>query len=451
MVPGGPGVGAGQPRARPLPVPAGPRSRRVGAAEQLALHVRRLGLGAGARRRVVPAPVRRHPARPQLAQPRGPRGLRERRCGSGSTAASTASGSTWRTALFKEEGLPDVGPTTQRHARSGNELDSRCATSTGSTTIYRRWRQILAEYDGDRIGVAEAWTPTAERTALYVRPDELHQTFNFHCLLADWSAASFARGDRRARWPRCAPVGAPPPGCCRTTTWSGTPPATAAAPGLARARAATLAMLALPGSAYLYQGEELGLEQVDVPARAPPGPGLPPRPRRRAATAAGCRSPGPATRRRTASGRGTSSPGCRSPATGLGHGRGPDGPTRTRRWRSTGRPWPPARAQLAEGWDDDIAWLDLGADVLAFRRGPLTVVVNCGDDAIKLPEGDVVVATEEHDGRSARRTRASGCAEVRRPGSGCSGRAPSRTRRARRRSSRTAARRAACGAAGRCR
>ncbi len=34
--------------------------------------------------------------------------------------------------------------------------------------------------------------------------------------------------------------------------------------GLARARAATLAMLALPGASYLYQGEELGLEQVDV-------------------------------------------------------------------------------------------------------------------------------------------------------------------------------------------
>ena len=51
--------------------------RRVGAAQQLALRVRRLGMGAGARRRVVPPPLRRHPARPQLAQPRGPRGLRE--------------------------------------------------------------------------------------------------------------------------------------------------------------------------------------------------------------------------------------------------------------------------------------------------------------------------------------------------------------------------------------
>jgi alpha-glucosidase len=55
-------------------------------------------------------------------------------------------------------------------------------------------------------------------------------------------------------------------------------------------------------------------------------------------------------------------------------------------------------AMLGEGWDDDIAWLDLGDDVLAFRRGPVTVVVNCGDDAIELPGGGVVVATEDLDG-----------------------------------------------------
>ena len=85
--------------------------------------------------------------------------------------------------------------------------------------------------------------------------------------------------------------------------------------GLARARAATLAMLALPGSAYLYQGEELGLEQVDVlprTGRTRPGSA----PARSAATAAGCRCPGAATRRRTPSGPAASSPGSRSRTTG---------------------------------------------------------------------------------------------------------------------------------------
>src|SRR5690349_23998246 len=49
-------------------------------------------------------------------------------------------------------------------------------------SIYRSWRTILDEYPGDRIAVAEAWTPTVERTANYVRPDEMHQAFNFQYL-----------------------------------------------------------------------------------------------------------------------------------------------------------------------------------------------------------------------------------------------------------------------------
>ena len=158
-------------------------------------------------------------------------------------------------------------------------------------------------------------------------------------------------------------------------------------------------MLALPGSSYLYQGEELGLEQVDVPGehRQDPStshgrgdgprrlPGADPVVRRR--------------RRRTAFGPGN---GAALAAAARRLGRRSRSrrsrPTRTRRWRSTGPRWPPDR-QLAADWDDDIAWLDVGADVLAFRRGPVTVVVNCGDDAIELPGGDVVVATEELDGR----------------------------------------------------
>ena len=72
----------------------GTRRRRELAADRLGVDVRRLRLGAGRRRPVVPPPLRRRAARPQLGQPRGPRGLRARRCGSGPTAASTASAST---------------------------------------------------------------------------------------------------------------------------------------------------------------------------------------------------------------------------------------------------------------------------------------------------------------------------------------------------------------------
>ena len=130
--------------------------------------------------------------------------------------------------------------------------------------VYRQWRRILDEYDGDRMAVAEAWTQTTESMVRFVRPDELSQTFNFAWLLADWSATAFAeviRGTLAAM----QPVGSAP-------TWVLSNHDVVRHPtrygggdrGLARARAATLAMLALPGSAYLYQGEELGLEEVDV-------------------------------------------------------------------------------------------------------------------------------------------------------------------------------------------
>ena len=123
---------------------------------------------------------------------------------------------------------------------------------------------MLAEYDGDRMAVAEAWTQTPESMARFVRPDELSQTFNFGWLLADWSATAFAdviTGTLTA----LAPVGAAP-------TWVLSNHDVVRHPtrygggerGLARARAATLTMLALPGSAYVYQGEELGLPEVDV-------------------------------------------------------------------------------------------------------------------------------------------------------------------------------------------
>ena len=106
--------------------------------------------------------------------------------------------------------------------------------------------------------------------------------------------AAAARG-RRVLAARPTTRSAPrPPGCCPTTTSCATPRASAcrsapAAPtasasatrsrtpssGLRRARAATALMLALPGSAYLYQGEELGLpESTDLPDDAPPGPDL---------------------------------------------------------------------------------------------------------------------------------------------------------------------------------
>jgi alpha-glucosidase len=137
----------------------------------------------------------------------------------------------------------------------------------GVHEIHRNWRAILDSYDGERIGVAEAWAPTAERLARYVRPDELHQAFNFPYLSAEWDAGTF-RAVIDESLDTAESVGAP-------TTWvlsnhdvkrhvtrygDGEI-------GQRRARAAALLTLALPGSAYIYQGEELGLPEVlDLPA-----------------------------------------------------------------------------------------------------------------------------------------------------------------------------------------
>ena len=150
--------------------------------------------------------------------------------------------------------------------------------------VYRRWHRVLAEYPGDRMTVAEAWTQSAESMARFVRSDEMSQAFNFSWLLAPWSARAFA-GVIRTTLEQLSEVAAAPTWVLsnhdvvrHATRYGGGPV------GLARARAATLAMLALPGSAYLYQGEELGLENVDVAGGAAPGPPLaahPPRLARR--------------------------------------------------------------------------------------------------------------------------------------------------------------------------
>ena len=179
------------------------RGRR-GAAQQLGLRLRRSGLDAGrGRRPVVPPPLRHHPARPQLAQPRGRRRCSRTCCASGSTGASTASASTSRTRSTRRRcsATRSRSPgrrqarVVARRARApwsrGAARTSRCGTSPRSTTSTALAQDPRLLRAGERMSVAEAWTQTPESTARYVRPDELHQAFNFAWLLAPWSAAAF--------------------------------------------------------------------------------------------------------------------------------------------------------------------------------------------------------------------------------------------------------------------
>ncbi|MFI9254256.1 glycoside hydrolase family 13 protein [Streptomyces sp. NPDC053069] len=168
--------------------------------------------------------------------------------------------------LVKAAGLPDIGRDEQVKLLGTEAVPY--FDQDGVHEIYRGWRRILDEYDDERIAVAEAWTPTVERSALYIRPDELHQAFNFSYLTTGWNAADLRDVIDRSLSAMNS-VHAP-------ATWvlsnhdvvrhSTRLAEGDEARGLRRARAATLLMLALPGSAYLYQGEELGLpEVVDLP------------------------------------------------------------------------------------------------------------------------------------------------------------------------------------------
>ncbi|MDH6514033.1 alpha-glucosidase [Streptomyces sp. SAI-135] len=146
--------------------------------------------------------------------------------------------------------------------------------------IYRSWRAVADEYGG--VFVGEVWLPDAERFARYLRPDELHTAFNFNFLACPWEPDRLRRTIDNTLAEH-APVGAPATwvlcnhDVTRTVTRYGredtgfdfaakrfgTP--TDLALGTRRARAAALLTLALPGSVYLYQGEELGLPEADIP------------------------------------------------------------------------------------------------------------------------------------------------------------------------------------------
>jgi alpha-glucosidase len=261
--------------------------------------------------------------------------------------------------------------------------------------VYRDWHRVLATYDGDRMAVAEAWTQTPESMARYVRPDEMQQAFNFAWLLAPWSAAAFAdviRGTLAA----VAPVGAEPTWVLSNhdvvrhpTRYGGGPV------GLARGRAATLVMLGLPGSAYLYQGEELGLEQVDVAPEFRQDPtwfrtGTPGRD--------GARVPIPW--------RGTRPPYGFSAAGTTTWLPMPDdwaGLTVAAQRKDPASTWSfyrdalRTRRRFADA-GDDVELVDTRSTVLELRRGPLTVVCNCGSRPVRLPAGEVVLSSGPLDG-----------------------------------------------------
>ncbi|MGZ0712138.1 glycoside hydrolase family 13 protein (plasmid) [Coraliomargarita sp. W4R53] len=314
--------------------------------------------------------------------------------------------------MIKADGLPDYTPDPEAGSMGGEEASVPYWGQDGVHDIYRDWHKVVAEYDGDRALCAEAWMPTPEKTALWVRPDEMHQAFNFAYLETKWDAAPLRAVIDRSLAAYGA-VGAP-------STWVlsnhdvvrhasrlaltaenpqgvGIGPDSPGLPdpviGLARARAATTLMLALPGSSYLYQGEELGLpEVIDIPGDARQDP----------------------TWFRT-NGERYGRDGCRVPLPWTSEGA-------TYGFNDSDESWLPQPAEWAHLARDvqeaepsstlslyrtllaarrahglgagSIQWLDgFGQDAVAFRNGDVTVIANTGSASIPLPSGTVVAAS----------------------------------------------------------
>lgn len=314
--------------------------------------------------------------------------------------------------LIKKKGLPDYTPPKNAASMGGHADTPPYWAQPGVHEIYRDWRTLIDEYPGDPVLVAEAWVNPLSELANWVRPDEMHQAFNFEYLSAGWDANEI-RMVIVSSLKAFNSVGAP-------STWvlsnhdvlrhasrlaltadnpqgEGIGPLSPGKPnpvvGLRRARAATLLMLALPGSAYLYQGEELGLpEAIELPDEARQDPTWF-RTNHARYGRDGCRVPIPWEALAPAYGfSSTGKSWLPQPANWAGYARdaqdGEDGSTLELYKAALA-----LRAQHELGFGS-LEWLPgYSAEVIAFRNGDVTVIANLGDSSIPLPEGSVAISS----------------------------------------------------------
>jgi alpha-glucosidase len=322
-------------------------------------------------------------------------------------------------ALVKAEGLPDWGGRADGSSSEG--FPGHEAPMFGQEeihAIYRSWRKILDEYDGDRVLCAEATIDPLPRLTDWVRPDEMHQAFNFAYLHHPWNAHGL-RNVISSSLEAFDSVGAP-------TTWvlsnhdvvrhatrfglgedfprpgdgiGHLDPQPDTSTGLDRARAASLAMFALPGGIYLYQGEELGLpDHTTMPAEVRQDPTF-------ARTGGerlgrdGCRVPLPWRAEEPAYGFGTADiPWLPQPESwkALAVDRQESDPGSTLNlYRSALR----LRRELGLGagslqWSVEYE----NSDTVAFRNGDVVVLINMGEFDTQLPGGSILAASHPEAG-----------------------------------------------------
>jgi len=302
--------------------------------------------------------------------------------------------------LTKDPRLPDAGPGDQSPFTDRDDVHD----------IYRAWRAVAGQYPG-RVLIGEVWLADAARLARYLSPDELHTVFNFPYLCCPWDAVRL-REVIDSTLAFHAVAGAPPTWVLsnhdvdrhvsrygRADTSFGLDRRDHSQPvdlelGTRRARAAALLTMALPGSVYLYQGEELGLWEVeDIPDERRQDPiwyrtgGADP-------GRDGCRVPLPWANLEPPFG--FSPPGATAPpwlpqpkewrelTVELQAG-DPDSMLELYRAALRLRRAEPA---LGDGW---LHWLPAAAGVLAFGRGDLSCVANLSPAPVALPAHTAVL------------------------------------------------------------
>ena len=315
--------------------------------------------------------------------------------------------------LVKDPEFPDLGDEHYDLLSSSRQIDHPFWDRDGIHEIVRSWRKIVDEYGQDRMMVAEAWVPR-DRLPLYLRPDKYHQSFNFDLLAAEWDPIEFCEVIEVAS-KAAASVGSSPTwvlsnhDVMRATsryglapdanwrTWPITGPASDLDPklGLRRARAAALILLGLPGSSYIYQGEELGLPEVwDLPTDVLDDP-VWERSGGEQKGRDGCRVPIPWS--------------LSGPSSGFG-----DGPS----WLPQPETWPSLSVEaqqddeestlnlfrqvisLRRKWaavDEEITVVPLlASNVVSYRRGTgLTCIANMGTKPVALPkDANVLIASQ---------------------------------------------------------
>ncbi|GEL95220.1 glycoside hydrolase family 13 protein [Cellulomonas composti] len=306
--------------------------------------------------------------------------------------------------LVKDPTLPEyqgeVGPGEHPHVDRDEIHD-----------VYRSWRALADTYEGTRVLVGEVWLADRQRFAQYLRPDEMHTAFNFDFMARPWVAKEL-RESIDMTIAAHGPVGAP-------ATWVlsnhdvtrpvtrygrddssfsfaakrfGTP--TDLEVGTRRARAAALLTAALPGSLYVYQGDELGLPEVeDLPLEVLQDPmhfrslGVDP-------GRDGCRVPLPWSGSTTPYGFSAveAAPWLPQPAdwTDLTvAAQSADATSMLHLYRDV---LARRRAEPCLG-DGTLTWLESSDEVLAFSRGDVTCVVNLGIEPADLPAHTDVLLT----------------------------------------------------------